>query len=103
MANRKQKYNEGTNNADYENENSKENDYNYIEEEYPVNKQVMESIKDIKSKNEKSLKIANEQASINKKILISLIVLLIVSICIGITALALVISQKNTLSQMGIN
>jgi hypothetical protein len=102
MANRKQKYNEGTNNADYENENSKENDYNYIEEEYPVNKQVMESIKDIKSKNEKSLKIANEQASINKKILISLIVLLIVSICIGITALALVISQKNTLSQMGI-
>jgi hypothetical protein len=102
MANRKQKYNEGTNNADYENENAKENDYNYIEEQYPVNKQVMESIKDVKSKNEKSLKIANEQASINKKILISLTVLLILSICIGITALALVISQKNTLSQMGI-
>ena len=107
MANKNQKYIQEKKNSDYENDKY-QNDYNYIDENAVAKTNgtqnpIIKSIHEIKIKNEKALRLASEQANTNKKVLIALVILLIISICIGVSALAIVITQKSTLSEMNIS
>ena len=107
MANKNQKYIQEKKNSDYENDKY-QNDYNYIDENAVAKTNgtqnpIIKSIHEIKIKNEKALRLASEQANTNKKVLIALVILLIISICIGVSALAIVITQNSTLSEMNIS
>ena len=83
MANKNQKYIQEKKNSDYENDKY-QNDYNYIDENAVAKTNgtqnpIIKSIHEIKIKNEKALRLASEQANTNKKVLIALVILLIIS------------------------